>query len=630
MCGIFGCIQQENLKGSDLLEISNILKHRGPDDEGFLLWQGANTSSFSGPDTKADFPTLSKDAPAFNALVHRRLSIQDLSEKGHQPMSLSDRNLHIVFNGEIYNFKELALRYNLKLVSETDTEVILKLYEKIGTACFEQFRGMWALAILDLKQNELVLSRDRFGIKPLHYVEGRGSFSFSSEIKPLLFLSTNVASIDSNSLLEYIVFGASGNPNETFFKPVHSLKPGHFFRLKLDDLSHREFEYYNLADSLKSRNSKDSFEELFSASIDEHLISDVAVGSCLSGGLDSSLIVSQAVRSYRNTFHTYTCSFPGSDIDESRYARILGEKYSRIQQHFTTPKSSDFLKSIENLVKIHERPIGSASIFAQYSVMKAASENGAKVLLDGQGADEIFGGYYPFAGAYLLGLLKSGNIPGFLSAYRNLKQNFNPSMEKAMIRAGYYDLPSRAQLKARQKARLGFELLTPEFQAKAKNLVPTERGDSNFRKLALKSIQYGLYELLQYEDRNAMTFGIETRVPFLDHRLVEWALSQKPSHLIAKGWTKYPLRKALEKESLEKLAWRKDKLGFVAPQERWMHERSAELRELVESIEIPEIFDESKVRGLIKKPLSENEHLSEFWRLLSLLVWKREFNVELR
>jgi len=609
------------------------LQHRGPDDEGFLTWEKDQASHFSGPDSSVQSTPLNQNAPIKNALIHRRLSIQDLSQKGHQPMSLKERNLHIVFNGEIYNFNELAKDYGLNLTSGTDTEVVLQMYEKKGLDCFKLFRGMWAIAILDLKKKELVLSRDRFGIKPLYYNSDQNSLSFSSEIKPLLHLQRDKSpEISSTSLVEYVVFGASNNPNETFFDGINSIKPGFNLIMNLDNYQTKEVQYYDLEKSIKSDRDYHSysFDELFSESVREHLIADVEVGSCLSGGLDSSLIVSQSAHMYRGTFRTYTCSFPGSDIDESRFARILGEKYSRVHQHFTNPRASDFLKSIEHLVEIHERPIGSASIFAQYAVMNLASDNGAKVLLDGQGADEVFGGYYPFAGAYLLGLLKRGNMPGFLSAYRNLKNNFNPQMQKAMMRAGYYDLPAQAQLKARQKTRLGFDLLKPEFQEAALDLKPTQRGDSNFKKLALKSIHYGLYELLQYEDRNAMAFGIETRVPFLDHRLVEWALKQKPSKLIVKGWTKYPLRQVLDKESLHKLAWRKDKLGFVAPQEKWMNESSKKLKDMISSKQIPEIFDEQKVSQLINKPLKQNEHLSEFWRLFSLIIWKDKFKVSVK
>jgi len=633
MCGIFGCVNQQNLKGHDLFRISQLLKHRGPDDEGFLSWNGDGVEHYSGPDSKVKSIPLANDTAVKNALLHRRLSILDLSPKGHQPMSLDDRNLHIVFNGEIYNFRELAREHNLELQSGTDTEVVLRLYEKFGTECFNFFRGMWAMAILDLKKNELILSRDRFGIKPLHYQIRENSFAFCSEIKPLLALNRDQnPEISTDTLLEYIVFGASNNPNETFFAGISSLKPGCYLTVDLTALSLEERSYYNLEERLKfKKEHKDEiFEDLIAKSIREHLVSDVEVGSCLSGGLDSSLIVSQASKFYKGTFRTYTCSFPGSDIDESRFARILGEKYSRVQQHFTNPRASEFLDSIEHLIEIHERPIGSASIFAQYAVMKLASEMDAKVLLDGQGADEVLGGYYPFAGSYLLGLLKSGNIPRFLNAYRQLKNNFNPQMQKAMMRAGYYDLPAKAQLKARQKARLGFDLLNPDYQEYAQKLNPTERGDSDFTKLSLKSIEYGLYELLQYEDRNAMAFSIETRVPFLDHRLVEWALTQKPSRLIVKGWTKYPIRQILEKESLPKLAWRKDKLGFVAPQEKWLKENSFELSELIESKEIPEVFDKKKIQSMMKKPLHENEHLSEFWRLLSLVIWKDKFKVALK
>jgi asparagine synthase (glutamine-hydrolysing) len=364
MCGIFGCVNQQNLKGEDLIKVSRLLQHRGPDDEGFLTWEKDQVSNFSGPDSAVQSTLLNESADIKNALVHRRLSIQDLSQKGHQPMSLKERELHIVFNGEIYNFKELAGNHGLDLTSGTDTEVVLRMYEKLGLECFEYFRGMWAIAILDLKNKELVLSRDRFGIKPLYYRQDADSLAFSSEIKPLLHLQRDKSpEISSNSLLEYVVFGASNNPYETFFEGVNSLKPGTNLIFSLDNFQAKEVQYYNLEQAVKSERDYHSysFDELFSESVREHLIADVEVGSCLSGGLDSSLIVSQSAHIYKGTFRTYTCSFPGSDIDESRFARILGEKYSRVHQHFTNPRATDFLRSIEDLIEIHERPIGSAS-----------------------------------------------------------------------------------------------------------------------------------------------------------------------------------------------------------------------------------------------------------------------------
>lgn len=630
MCGIFGCINFKGLKGSDFIEASRLLSHRGPDDEGFMIWNQSELAHFSGADSVENQRPLPMDLTCENGFIHRRLSILDLSQAGHQPMSFSERNIHLTFNGEIYNYKELIKKYDLQVSSGTDSEVILKLYAKIGTRAFEQFRGMWALGIVDLQTNELILSRDRYGIKPLYFAAVGSALAFSSEVKPLLSLKSVSAEFDLSKMLQYITFGATESKNESFFNSISAIAPGTFetIDLKTGKLNNRK-AYYSLRKSVDDFNMhSNGFEELFNQSIAEHLVADVPVGSCLSGGLDSSLIVAEASRVYSGTFETFTCAFPNDPEDESGYARLLAKHASNINQNYNTPKASDFFDQIERLVEIHERPIGSASIFAQYSVMEAASQKGVKVLLDGQGADEILGGYYPFAGAYLLGLMGDLNIGLFLKELRKLKTNFNPSMEKAMLRAGYYKLPHSLQVLARKNQRIGYNLIHPGLKSEVGKLKGPQRGSSNFKELSFKSVEYGLYELLQYEDKNSMAFGIETRVPFLDHRLVEWAIAQKASDKIGGGWTKRPIRDALNKKGLTQLAWRKDKLGFVAPQKRWMTELSSELKSMLNDSSLPDFLDHNAVRGLTDSNLTSNSSLSEFWRLLSLILWIKKFKVK--
>jgi asparagine synthase (glutamine-hydrolysing) len=300
-----------------------------------------------------------------------------------------------------------------------------------------------------------------------------------------------------------------------------------------------------------------------------------------------------------------------------------------LEQHFTSPTAEGFFASIDALVKLQERPIGSASIFAQYSVMELAASKGLKVLLDGQGADEVLGGYYPFAGAYLLGLLRKGKFKAFKSALNDLRENFNPAMGKAMLRAAYYGLPSGMQRAARKKARVGSALIAPAYRSLAENQEAPDRGSADFRTLQERSMAHGLYELLHYEDRNAMHFGIESRVPFLDHRLVDWAVNQRPESLIKEGWTKYPLRIILSGEGLDALAWRKDKLGFVAPQRRWKESLQPLLIKSFHEMEIPDIFDRKALEAFMASPLQSNEDQTAFWRIFSLLRWLQIFKVKL-
>lgn len=628
MCGIFGVWNFKGVNGHTLRKASSMLRHRGPDDEGFLLVRDGKALSYSGDDTAVDnLEPLPEYLPSPNALLHRRLSILDLSPKGHQPMRHSDREIYITFNGEIYNFQELREQYKLPTQTVTDTEVILLLYAKIGEEAFAKFRGMWAMAIIDLEKNKLVLSRDRFGIKPLYLTQKNGGLAFSSELRPLLSLPGMKAQWERDKLLQFLVYGATADPDETFFQGIESLQPGHYLTFDLDRLDCEEHQYYNLRQRIqKGEYAGDSFEERFDESIREHLISDLEVGSCLSGGLDSSLIVATACPAVKNTF---TCAFPGSEIDESKFAAMLTLTCPDLDQHFTKPDAQDFLKAFDEIIRIQERPIGSASVFAQYAVMKSARQHNITVLLDGQGADEVFGGYYPFAGAYLLSILKSGNLRFFNREMKALKENFNPKMEQAMMRSLFYNLPKGLKLLARKKKRLGYDLIADSYRDRAGQLSAPERGAFEFTELSLRSIGFGLKELLHYEDRNSMHFSIESRVPFLDHRLVEWALSQSLADLIHQGWTKYPIREALDRKGLKDLAWRRDKLGFVVPQKAWRNELYPQLQKHWKNLELDEAFDIQSVKDLLENPVSSKSAQSEFWRIYGLIRWLDKFRVEI-
>ncbi len=630
MCGIFGLWNFESARGEHLHEASHLLRHRGPDDEGILIFNHQGASRFSGSDTKAgDHPKLPPDEPCANVLLHRRLAIIDLSDAGHQPMSLDERRLHLVFNGEIYNFKELIRAYQLEPKTDSDSEVILLLYRKIGVEAFSKFRGMWAFALLDLEKNELLLCRDRFGIKPLYFLQKNDGLAFSSEVKPLLSLPNVKAEWPLDKILQFLVYGATSDPFETFFEGVLPVKPGTFLRFDLANLHQHEGRFYQLRESVLAGDASwGSFADRFGESLSEHLIADVEIGSCLSGGLDSSLIVAEASKHAPGKFKTFTCSFPGEAIDEASYARML-DRDGNLEQHFATPTASDFMSQFDALVLAQERPFGSASIFAQYAVMELAGSRGVKVLLDGQGADEILGGYYPFAGAYLVSLLRKGKLRKYKKEIKALKSNFNPNMGTAMLRAAFYGLPQNFQSMTRQKGRLGYELISEKYKARAAILESPQRGATDFQELGLRSVEFGLYELLHYEDRNAMHFSIESRVPFLDHRVVEWSLAQAPEVKIVNGWTKYPIRQMLDKESYKELAWRKDKLGFVAPQARWRDELRNEMVALIDRIDLPEVFDKVALRNLFLQKLNKPAEQTEFWRVFALLRWLELFKITL-
>ncbi|HCQ29737.1 MAG TPA: asparagine synthase (glutamine-hydrolyzing), partial [Flavobacteriales bacterium] len=431
MCGIAGIIHRYEQKytTADILKMSKILQHRGPDDEGFCLINDNNhPQHFKGNDSpdNVQLPKLQEEKTFKSALLHRRLSIIDLSENGHQPMEKNGRI--IVFNGEIYNYQAIRRELEQKghtFKTNTDTEVILTAYLEKGEKCVEDFHGMWAFAIYDTKENYLFFSRDRFGIKPLYIYHTTEAFIFASEIKAITALKGVNLELNNQNLASYLAFGTTQEPYGNLYKYIEDFPPAHngfyYFETGITQCK----PYYQLPDAkaLGGKNTKSDYEELemaFHHSIHTHLHADVEVGSCLSGGLDSSLIVATMAEQYpQNTFKTFTAAYKNKAIDESNYAKLVAETYNNITPYFTYPSGDDFLDELDKLLYFQDLPIGSTSIFAQWEVMKSVKNDGQiPVVLDGQGADEIFGGYFNFAGIFLIELLKRGKFKRFFREYQ--------------------------------------------------------------------------------------------------------------------------------------------------------------------------------------------------------------------
>lgn len=621
MCGIAGIVSKEQHSVDLLSKCSDLLKHRGPDDEGFIILENHHFSHYSGTESQVELAPLSGDFQV--GLIHRRLSILDLSSAGHQPMVAGNARYAITYNGEIYNYKEIRKELEAEgttFQSDTDTEVILAAFIKWGDACQEKFIGMWAFGILDSKENTLFLSRDRFGIKPLYYSLLESTFAFASEIKPLLETGMASRKVTKEKLAEYLSFGTLSESQENLFLDIIDFPPAHGGVFDLGTMKLSTKCYYEMPSDPNTR----SFDEVFNESIRYHLRSDVPVGCCLSGGLDSTAIVT-ALDGQASKVDSYTASFPGTDVDEKQYVDIVK---GDIEKHFCFPTSLELLKEVDQMIYHQELPIGSSSIFAQWSVMKSASENGTKVLLDGQGADEIFGGYYNFAGIFVLELMKKGKAAASKKAYDDLKKNFTSNMKNATARAGYYFLPKAAQRLLRKKTRLGMSFIHPNFEYLLKGIKIPERGGKTMREHSELSLEFGMYDLLRYEDRNSMAFSIESRVPFLDHRVVEFALNMPITDKIVEGWTKYPIRKYLEGKQPEELVYRKDKIGFATPQQEWKNDLAEEMKSYFKA-NMPDFFNQEYILEICEKEELSNSHLSEFFRLYSILKWIEIFQVEI-
>lgn len=643
MCGIAGVLNNQGVDAACLKAMSKTLQHRGPDDEGFTIsGKSVYTKYYRGEDSISEvslFPNIlqhQKKVSDTIGLLHRRLSILDLSPAGHQPMTYQNRYT-IVFNGEIYNYKELKtllIQKGFEFISDTDTEVILAAYCFWGQNCVSHFVGMWAFAIYDKERNELFISRDRFGIKPLYFFQSKTLFAFASEIKALLQIDVIKPEANITSVFEYISFGTTADPSANLFKYIQVLAPAHNLVINTETLQTKVTAYYNLEENvynykLPSANEiQNTFNHYLKDSIDLQLRADVSIGSTLSGGLDSSTIVALTASKMNGTaFKTFTAAYHEKEIDESDFAKKVVADYKNIDSYFTYPNSKEYWNDIDKLIWHQDLPINSTSMFAQWEVMKLANEQKIKVLLDGQGADEILGGYYNFAGIYLIQKLKRLQFYSFFQEKAELKQKFSPNINNTLGRAFYYFTPEFMQRSIRSKKRLGMNSFSQGFQNKLGTIDVPVRGGKTFREQSLLSVQFSLQDLLRYEDRNSMAFSIESRVPFLDHRLVEFSIALNNDWKIKNGWTKYILRKSSESILPKEVVWRKYKMGFLTPQKIWKDESKQELTQFINETTIPDFLNKDYLLKLNNIEITNSTHLSEFWKLISFLKWIEIFKV---
>lgn len=598
MCGIGGIINKNNKSVEELLihQMTDIIAHRGPDSSGSFLYKNI-------------------------AFGHRRLSILDLSSSGHQPMKYLD-DLVITYNGEIYNFIEIReelIQKGYIFDSNSDTEVILKAYHCWGKTCVNYFNGMWSFSILDIKQKIVFCSRDRFGVKPFYYIENYDLFSFGSEISQLLpFLPNRI--LNKKVALDYLISGIEECSNETFFKDIYLLKGGHNLVFDLQTNSYEIERYYNLKLSDQKNTSVDDYIQELKRSITLRLRSDVKVGTCLSGGIDSSTISSFASTIYQNSNEKLMAIHAKSSeykTDESEFAKIVS-KIANINLNFVEPSYSDFKSNILSIIKIQQEPFGSLSIIMQYFVFKKAKELGCIVMLDGQGGDETLLGYERYYPAIVKSKKGIAKLKALLQSSKNSRLRLIDT-----IKYQYYFSNYKLRLK-RLKYKNSFyksEIIN-EYESEELRIISESYNDiSILQKNEIESSQ--LPHLLKYEDRNSMANSIESRLPFLDYKLVELSLNTNTSLKIKDGWTKFILRKAAETILPKEIVWRKAKLGFNAPEKTWTKEFENEMIKEIQQSEILNNFID------FKKLYFKNLDLRTKWRLYNFSAWEKEFKVKL-
>jgi asparagine synthase (glutamine-hydrolysing) len=607
MCGIAGICRQAGISQADIDQVkqmNTLQKHRGPDAEGLF----------------SDFCVV---------LGHRRLAIIDLSIDGKQPFASDDGRYQLVFNGEIYNYLELReelSHHGWTFRTKTDTEVLLKAYQHYGEECLHQFNGMFAFAIYDTQQQRLFLARDRVGVKPLYYAVIDSALYFSSEIKSLCSISAVSRSVNYQALFDYLVFNRTDIYDETFFRDIKRIPKGCHALFDQDGLRIRQ--WWNPEKFLKSETEEpDSekicrdIEELFLSSVQLRMRSDVPVGSCLSGGLDSSIMIGALFQHFDlgSNYATFTASFPGHPIDETGYIDSLNRQY-KFQNIRTFPDADKAYDSLKDFIYANDEPTTNSSFFSQYEVMRLAKENGVTVLLDGQGGDESFAGYQYFQGFNLYGLLKQKKGIRLTSELaRSMLRKQHVSVYQTIL---FQLLPDLLRKKALLRMLPYIEQEFFHEYINHSRIYKEFFNVSGLNQSLVRHFQYKLEHLLRMEDRNSMAFSLEARVPYLDYRLVEYILGLPENLKIQNGETKYLQKKALGKYTIPEILQRTDKIGFGTPGDEWM--LTDKWRQLTKknysdlSETFPNIFKQNA--PLPKKGFDR-------WKINQLCTWKNIFQV---
>ena len=609
MCGIAGIFNPNQDLVIQKNECQNMLQsiiHRGPDDSS--IWQHQIGLT----------------------LGHNRLSIIDLSEISNQPFHYQECT--IVFNGEIYNYLEIKNELKKKgyeFKTQSDTEVLVAAYKAWGTSCVERFMGMWAFVIYDHTKNLIWASRDRFGIKPFYYIFENGAFYFASEYKALKTLPVFKKDLNYNHIYRFVQMGWVDYNDETFYKNLHQLKSSHNLTIKNGNLNVNQYWGINNFENniIKSNDNQDFisiFNHLIIESVNLHMRSDVSIGSCLSGGIDSSSIASIVGQYHKDlNYNTFTIFFDGpNEVDERPYANEVTNKFSNLKPHFYKPTENEIAENFDKIMYFQDVPINGSSHISQYFVMQLAKSHGAVVLLDGQGSDEYLAGYlHSFYRHIADGLLSTNPLNGIQRwqdfgrvqqfSFKEKAIRFAKSVATGIFNENeiYYKEYLHAQpFLAKSKHRV-FELATPK----------TNRLNQFLYNLLFTT---SLPTLLHFEDRNSMAFSIESRVPFLDHRLVEFAFSIPNNLKINQGVTKHILRESLRGILPDAIANRMDKKGFVTPGEvKWLR---GPLKYLIEDIDYSNLsmLDTHKVRQLIQAYKNgDNSNAKLVWRVATLSRW---------
>lgn len=606
MCGIAGIVS----KTTDLTLVRKaaaVLQHRGPEGEGFFTNEAGTV-----------------------ALGHRRLRILDLSAAAAQPMTFANRYT-VVYNGELYNYLELReelVKKGCSFQSHSDTEVLLAAYATYGKECLQKFDGAFAFAIWDEKEQILFLARDRFGEKPFFFFQDDDRFVFASEMKALWQMGIAKA-VNRSLLYNFLTIGYTTNPAdpyETFYNGIHKLPAAHCatYSLQTNEVTTEQYwqPYVAVNHNITEADAVYQFGQFFHDSIRKRLRSDVAIGTSLSGGLDSSSVAAFCAgeTASQYTHNCFTASFAGFEKDETHFALMVAKQFGL--HHFsTTIRDEEVVSLMQKVTAQQEEPFSSASVLVQYKVFELAKQHGVTVLLDGQGADETLAGYHKYYRWWWQELYRQKRLRKSeeqkAAQALGIKEGFGWKNKIAAL------LPEfSASILQSQKAKKAFQHpdLNREFAFENKRsfyyATPTSF-DLNGA-LYYNTFVNGLEELLRFADRNSMAHSVEVRLPFLQHQLVEFLFTLPPHFKIHGGWTKWLLRKAVDDKLPKEIVWRKEKVGYEPPQKQWMQNKA--VQEAIAEARKKLVQEGLLARAVLQKPIVAKEaHAEESydWRYWS-------------
>ena len=627
MCGIAGIVSAvagDEIDAGVIHRMCQAIVHRGPDDEGLFVKHGTG-------------------------LGMRRLSIIDLSG-GHQPVFNEDRTVWIVFNGEIYNFPELRedlIKRGHTFDTHSDTEVIVHLYEEMGPDCVSKLRGMFGFALYDEPRRKLLLARDRFGKKPLHFAVQGQRLLFGSEIKSILVASPDLATVNQEALLQYMYFGYVPDPL-TAFSTIQKLPPGHLLEFQNGRIEVRQYWDLPQYGTHQPRNEEECLEEMeyrLAEAVRIRLISDVPLGALLSGGTDSSTVVALMARASSKPVKTFAIGFRDHDFNEAQYARIVANKFGT--DHHELIVEPDVLETVETLTSSLEEPFGDSSMLPTYYVSCMARKH-VTVALSGDGGDEIFAGY----GRYRIHLRRNAleRIPNW--ARRFYRDRIYPRLP-GEVRTRKFAYNASLPWQERYVDGISFvpsferemPLLSGEFRSVLLHVgnpqevmyryfdqAPAQ--DPVSKMLYVDTKTYMVADILTKVDRMSMATSLEVRVPILDHVFVEWATGLPSDWKLRDGKQKYILRKLAERVGVPREVLYRPKQGFAMPLVHWMKN---ELRELIMTVLLEPrtlqrgYFEPRAVRRLLEEHFrGKRDHSGRIWRLLMFELWHRNYLERIR